>query len=132
MTLSEIETALGKHLKAMAACPPIAWGNKASDPALPYLIARHEPVSRIDPTTDGSVPEDQVGLFYVTVVAKSDNFTTEANGIAEAVAVRFKSGTRIAAGSGKVLIDRAEPVAGFQDHANRWAVPVRITYKTEG
>lgn len=132
MTLNEIETALGQHLAGMANCPPIAWGNRSADPALPYLRTLHQPVTRIQPTVDCSVPEDKAGIWLVTVVAKSDKFTTEANDIAEAVAQHFKAGTRLGAGSGNVLIDRAEPVAGFHDEANNWAVPVRINYKTEG
>ena len=132
MTLNEIETALGQHLEGMSNCPPIAWGSKSADHALPYLRTLHSPVTRIQPTVDCSVPEDKTGIWLVTVVAESDMFTTEANTIAEAVAQRFKAGTRLDAGSGKVLIDRAQPVDGFHDEANNWAVPVRINYKTEG
>lgn len=132
MTLNEIETALGQHLAGMADCPPIAWGNKSADNALPYLRTLHQPVTRIDPTPDCSIPEDKTGIWLVTVVTESDMFTTEANTIAEAVAQRFRAGTRLDAGSGKVLIDRGEPVAGFHDEANNWAVPVRINYQTEG
>lgn len=132
MTLDEIETALGQHLAGMANCPPIAWGNKTADHALPYLRTLHSPVSRVQPTTDCSIPEDKTGLWLVTIVAESDMFTTEANTIAENVAQRFKEGTRISAGDGNLLIDRSEPVAGFHDEANNWAVPVRIRYKNEG
>ena len=132
MTLNEIETALGQHLSGMANCPPVAWANRRADPALPYLRTLHQPVTRIQPTVDCSVPEDKTGIWLVTVVSKSDMFTTEANTIAEAVAQHFKAGTRLGAGSGNVLIDRAEPVAGFHDDANNWAVPVRINYQTEG
>ena len=132
MTLNEIETALGQHLAGMANCPPIAWGNKSADHALPYLRTLHSPVTRIQPTVDCSVPEDKTGIWLVTVVTESDMFTTEANAIAEAVAQRFRAGTRLDAGSGKLLIDRAQPVDGFHDEANNWAVPVRMNYKTEG
>lgn len=132
MTLDEIETALGQHLEAMIDCPPIAWGNKDADHAMPYLRVLNQPVSRVDPTPDGSIPEDKTGILLVTVVTESDTFTTEANTLAEAIAQRFRAGTRIAAGTGNVLIDRAEPVAGFLDAANNWAMPVRMNYRTEG
>ena len=135
MTLNDIETALGQHLEGMANCPPIAWGNKTpkDDPMpLPYLRTLHQPVTRIQPTVDCSVPEDKTGIWLVTVIAKSDKSTTQANDLAEAVAQRFRAGTRLGAGSGNVLIDRAEPVAGFHDEANNWSVPVRINYQTEG
>lgn len=141
MTLNEIETALGQHLEGMTNCPPIAWGNKtppwdmpgASGPKpKPHLRTLHQPVTRIDPTPDGSIPEDKTGIWLVTVVAESDMFTTEANTIAEAVAQRFRAGTRLDAGSGNVLIDRGEPVPGFHDDANNWVAPVRINYQTEG
>jgi hypothetical protein len=132
MTLKEIETALGQHLAALPNAPPIAWGNKSAKPTKPYLRTLHSPVSRIDATIDCSLPEDKIGLWIVTVVAKTDKFTNDANDLAEAVAQHFRQGTRLAAGTGKVLIDRAEPVAGFHDEANDWNVPVRMRYRTEG
>jgi len=141
MTLDEIETALGQRLAAMTNCPPIAWGNKTPPWDHPnstqpkpktYLRTLHNPVSRIQPVVDCDYPEDKTGIWLVTVVAESDKFTTEANGIAEAIAQQFREGTRLSAGSGNVLIERAEPVAGLHDEANNWTVPVRMTYKTEG
>jgi hypothetical protein len=132
MTLDEIETALGQHLAAMPNCPPIAWGNKSADHPKPYIRTLHSPVSRIDATIDCSLPEDKIGLWMVTVVSESDQFTTQANTIAEAIAQHFRQGKRLAAGSGNVLIDRAEPVAGFHDDANDWNVPVRMRYRSEG
>lgn len=132
MTIDEIETALGQHLLGMAFCLPIAWGNKSSDHPKPYFRTLHQPVTRIQPTIDCVVPENKTGIWLVTVIAESDMFTSQANEQAERVAQRFKAGTRLDAASGKVLIDRAEPVAGFHDDANNWAVPVRMTYRTEG
>ncbi|MFO8071509.1 MAG: phage tail terminator-like protein [Polyangia bacterium] len=131
MTLDDLETALGQHLTGMTNCPPIVWMNKDAEPSLPYLRFRHDPVSRIAPTLAKDIAPDQVGLVIVTIVTQSDTFTTEANVLAEQVADRFPEGLRLAAGSGNILIDRSEPVAGLLDDRNNWTVPVRIRYRTD-
>jgi hypothetical protein len=131
ITITQISTALGQHLEGMADCPPIAWPNKSADHALPYLRFRHDPVSRSNASLAKDIPADQTGLALVTVVSRSDTFANEAEGLAEDIAQRFTEGTRIAAGSGQVLISLAEPVAGFTDPRGNWNVPVRIRYRTE-
>lgn len=132
MTFDDIETALGVRLAGLPDCPPIAWPNKESSHGRPYLRVMHAPVSREVAGIDcGSAP-DQVGIFLVTVVAESDNFTAEANEIAQDVSDRFPMGLRLSAGDGVVLIDKpAEIVQGYHDRANDWNTPVRVRYRTE-
>lgn len=134
ITIKQISTALGQHLEGMTDCPPVAWPNKTpkDDPLpLPYLRFRHDPVSRSNASLAKDIPADQTGLALVTVVSQSDTFANEAEGLAEDIAQRFTEGTRIAAGSGQVLISRSEPVPGFADPRGNWNVPVRIRYRTE-
>lgn len=131
MNINAIETALGQHLAGMSGGHPIAWANKAAQPAKPYLRARHDPVSQVNPSIDGSTGRDEIGLWLVTVVCESDKFTGEGNTIAQAVADRFRQGLRISGTGGVVVVYRVEIVGGFHDKQNDWNIPVRVTYRTE-
>lgn len=132
MDFKAISQALGQRLAAMPNVPPIVWGNKSADFPKPYLIARHQPVSRDNATLDNTIDDEQIGLFFVDVVVESDTFETQAEEIAWDVAQQFRKGLRLAATGGVVLIDApAEPVAGFHSEGNEWRMPVRIRYRTE-
>lgn len=132
MTPHEIEAALGQRLAGITPAPRIAWQNKDATLALPYLVFKHIPVSVEDETLDNT-GKRQVGLALVTVVAERDNFTAEANALAQAVQARFPRGLRISvAGKGDILIRRwPEVVDGFHDKTGNWNVPCRISYETE-
>lgn len=131
MTFNEIETALGQHLGGMTDCPPIAWPNKVFTPNGLYLEFRHSPNERLDQTLGGKFPY-QTGLVLVTVVTAKDQFTGEANTVAQSIADRFPKSLRLSAGAGKVLINEPTALAApFQDGAY-WRQPVRIAYITEG
>lgn len=131
MNIGDIESALGQHLADMVDVPPIAWANKSANLEKPYLTTLHAPVSQINPTLDGSVAVDSLGLWLVTVVAEGNAFTTQANAVAQSIADHYRQGGRIAGTGGTVLIERVAIVGGFHDQAENWNVPVRISYRTE-
>ena len=131
MTFQEISDALAQHLLGITDCPPIAWQNGDTPSGLPYLIAKHIPVSREDDTIDCTGPI-QNGMFMVTVVTQRGDLGEAANTLAQQIADRFKKGVRITAGAGKLAFNfAAEPVEGFHDKAENWCVPVRARYITE-
>lgn len=132
MTFDEINNALSQHLLGITDCPPVAWQNGKTPDTLPYLVAKHIPVSRDDDTTDGT-GAIQNGIFMVTVVTESGDLGAAANALAQQIADRFPKGRRVPAGMGKLVFNyAAEPVAGFHDKAENWCVPLRARYITEG
>ncbi len=133
MTFNEIEQALGQRLAGMTPAYPIAWPNKDYDPKpagrVPYIEFAHVPTAVTDESIDASM-HVHTGIALLTVVVNRDAFSNQANTIAQAVADRFKMGSRLAAGSGSVMIGQpAEPVAGFTDGIY-YRAPVRVTYRT--
>lgn len=130
MNFAEIEREIGRHLEAMADCPPIAWENKDFPPSFPYIEFRHAPTTRLDETVDCTGPIE-VGIVLLTVVTKQDAFTNEALDLAQSVADHFPKGLRLAGTGGTVLIYApAAPASGFVD-GNAWRLPVRVFYMTE-
>lgn len=130
MTLDELETAVGQRLEGMTDCPPIAWPNRSFTPNGTYIEFRHAPNGRIDETIDASGARFE-GLFVITAVIASGDFSTAANTLAQAIMDRFPKALRLTAGSGKVVINApSEPGTPFQDGAY-WRQPVIVSYVTE-
>lgn len=130
MTFNEIETALGQHLEQMTDAPDIAWPNKDFTPNGLYVEFRHVPNTRTDAVISGGFPI-QIGIALLTVVTAKDQFTSEANTVAQNIADRFPKATRLTAGDGKVVIsDSASLATPFVDGVY-WRQPVRVPYITE-
>lgn len=127
---SKILKALGQHLEGVVDVPTIAWENQHIDPERPFLAAEHIPVSRTDPTIDGTA-ETVTGQFRVTVVIKAGEFSTPASDLADAVRLRFKYMTLISFDDGAILIIKPpETLTGFKDGPD-WRLPVRIDYEVQ-
>lgn len=127
MNLNQIEQAFGQILAA-ARSEPIEWPNRTlNNPPKPYLSVQHVPTIRQAEVGGGGTWR---GFFTVTVVAERNEFTTEANTLAEAVASVVTVGQRIPCGGGVLTINKPpEPQAPYADGPD-WRVPVRIDYNS--
>ena len=131
VTLSGIETALGQALDAIPQVDRVAWPNRTSDPARPFVMFQHVPTVWTDRTlTGGSTVAD--GYVTVTIVVEKNQFTGPANTLADHIIAAFPKGRRISIGGGSSLVvtKPVAPVLGFGDMAD-WRLPLRIDYQTE-
>lgn len=127
---SDISIALGERLQTMFPEPRIAWPNEKSDgpPTMPYLVPQMVRLPRTDPTVEATFPISN-GQFVVTVVSELDEFSVDAEGLADDVAELFPMGLRLPVTGGEITIMKPPDVLlGFPD-AVSWRVPVRITYR---
>lgn len=130
MTPVEIENALGQQLAAMSGAPTIVWPNQDANPARPFILFQHVPVTRTDATLDG-VGETARGYVLATVVAARDGFATAANTLAAQIMAQFPYGLRLAMTVGEITISKPpEALAGYRDGPD-WRVPTRIDYVAE-
>lgn len=130
MTPDDIETALGQRLAAISPAQTTVWQNSDENPARPFLFFQHVPLSRTDATLDG-LGETQIGYVDVAVVIDRNTFTTPANIIAAAVMAQFAYGLSLAAGTGRITINKPpEVLRGYRDGPD-WRLPVRINYVAE-
>lgn len=125
---SNISIALGERLQTMFPEPRIAWPNQKTTLDMPYLFVQVVRVSRTDPTVEATFPISN-GQFVVTVVSELDEFSVDAEGLADDVAEMFPMGLRLPVTGGEITIMQPpEVLQGFPD-AVSWRVPVRITYR---
>ena len=128
ITENEIETAFGQEL-ASPEIAPIVWPNKTSAlPPKPYIVVQHVPATRNSPGMAGG---GQIvgGAFVLTVVTGVNQFSTEANTLAAQIMARFSKASTLTAGTGKLRIGPADPVALAPDRQDGdWRQPVRVTY----
>lgn len=132
MTIStkKIELALGEYLSEMTGVPTIAWQNQNINPARPFLVADHVPVSRTDPTLDGT-GETVTGQFMVYAVVAGGGFTNAANDLADKIMAHFAYRTLINFDNGDILVVKPpEALPGYRDGPD-WRVPVRIDYEVQ-
>lgn len=131
VTLSGIETALEQALEAIPQVVRVAWPNRTSDPARPFVMFQHVPTVWGDRTlTGGSTVAE--GFVTVTVVIAQNQFTGPANTLADQIIAAFPKGRRISIGGGSSLVvtKPVAPVLGFANMAD-WRLPLRIDYQTE-
>jgi len=132
MTPVEIEKALGQRLVGMANVPMIVWPNQDANPARPFLLFQHVPVTRIDATLDGA-GEMARGYALITVVTDRnvDTFATPANTLAGQIMAQFEYGLRLTMATGQITINKPpEALAGYRDGPD-WRAPVRVDYVAE-
>lgn len=132
LSLADIETALGQAMESVPGVDRVAWPNRVTDPARPFVMFQHVPTAWTDNTLEARTPRAE-GYVTVTVVTQANIFSTPANGLADAILAAFPMGRRIDAGEGvTVLINRpARPMMGMMDGAD-WRQPIQIDYITEG
>lgn len=131
LTLSQIETALGQAVASITEIDRIAWPNRVTDPARPFVMFQHVPGVWDDRTVTGGGFVQASGAIQLTVVTTAGEFSTPANALADAIIAAFPKGRRIAAGDGCVIISQpARPVAATLDGAD-WRQTVEVTYTTE-
>ena len=129
MNFAEIETVAGQHLASMGSTP-IAWPNKNFDPDGTYIEFRHIPNDVDDPVISGGF-EYALGIFLITVVTPANQFSTEANDLAEQIRRHFYKGLRLSLTGGSLVINRPSSLGtGFPDGAY-WRQPVSVSYITE-
>jgi hypothetical protein len=131
VTLSGIETALGQALEAIPQVERVAWPNRTSDPARPFVMFQHVPTIWDDRTVTGGMTYAE-GFVTVTVVIAQNQFTGPANTLADQIIAAFPKGRRISIGGGSVLVvtKPVAPALGLPDMAD-WRLPLRIDYQTE-
>lgn len=131
VTLSGIETALGQALEAITQVERVAWPNRTSDPARPFVMFQHVPTIWDDRTVSGGMTVAE-GYATVTVVVDRNQFTGPANELAGHIIAAFPKGRRLDIGGGSdlVITKPVAPALGFADMAD-WRLPLRIDYQTE-
>jgi hypothetical protein len=128
VTQNDIETVFGQRLEA-ADIAPIAFDNKDFEGS-EYLQFQHFPNGARNDDINGGL-EIELGLFLITAVIPSGQFTTRANELSRQVRALFPKALRMTADSGTAVINAApSPGTGFQSGAT-WRQPVTISYITE-
>jgi hypothetical protein len=131
MSPADIENALGQRLALAPSLGTIVYPNDHSNPARPYLVFQHVPVSRSDNTIAGSKAIAR-GYAVVTIVADRGKFATPANVTAAAIMARFPKGLRLTVGTDSIVVTKppeVSPPGGYTDGTD-WRLPVRIDYAT--
>lgn len=130
ITLAAIETALGQALDAIPEVDRVAWPNRVTDPARPFVMFQHVPGAWSDRTVTGGSTVAS-GFVTVTIVTKAGEFSGAANALADAIMGAFPKGRRITVGAYCLLIPSPpRPLPGILDGAD-WRQPVQIDYQTE-
>lgn len=130
MTPADIENALGQRLAATVGIPAIVWPNQDADPARPFILFQHVPVSRNDATLEG-VGETARGYVTATIVTARNVFSSLGNALAATVMAQFPYGLELTMTVGKITINKPpEVLPGYRDGPD-WRLPVRISYVAE-
>ncbi len=125
---TDIANALGQHLEEDPALGPIAWPNRDFIPARPYLVFDHVPVSRTDPTLDGSGLVVS-GYLMISVVSDVDIFANVASEMADSIAAHFPYGLRLDVDGGEILISNHPTTQPPSRDGPDWRKPVKIHYR---
>lgn len=123
--LGTIETALGQALAAVSGIGPIAWPNRSSDPARPFVLFDHTPTTWANATVDGAEVRAE-GYVTASVCVAQGGFSTAANALGMDIIEAFPVGRRL----GGVCVVEARPLPGYFDGIG-WRQPVRIEYRSE-
>ena len=129
-SITEIKTAFEAAIKARIdngdLAYPVAWPNRKSDPARPFVLFDHVPTNWENVTIDGS--ETRADGYVIFAVCIADGvFTNQAEQIADMIAGWFPPSLRIGGG---VCITDGGHLRGYSDGIG-WREPVRIDYRTE-
>lgn len=124
-SLQTIETAFGQSLAAIDGIPAIAWPNRSTEPARPFVLFDHVPAVWENVTVDASETRAD-GYVVASVCIAQGGFSTAANGLAGDILAAFPVGRRL----GGVCVTQARPLPGYFDGIG-WRQPVRVDYRSE-
>lgn len=124
MTPSEITNALGQRLLALPDCPPVVWPNKNPDPLpeRPYLVVQVASRRHADPTLNGT-SGSWTGTLTINVVWEKNDYSTQADDLAESIRQRFKKATN----ANGIRVRSSEALAGYTTVTD-YRVPVTIDW----
>ena len=123
--LQQIETAFGQALAAVSGVTAIAWPNRTSDPARPFVLFDHQPTAWLNATVDASEVR-ATGYVVASVCVTHGGFNTASNALAQAIIDAFPNGRRL----GGVCITAGRPLPDYFDGVGLRR-PVRIEYRSE-
>ena len=123
--LGAINAAFEMALGAIPGIGPIAWPNRLSDPARPFVLFEHVPTNWENATVDATETRAD-GYIIAAVCIAAGEFTTEANETAMTIIQAFPVSRRL----GGVCVVKSGPIKGYFDGVG-WRQPVRIEYRSE-
>ena len=131
MSHRKISAALSTHLSTMVGIPSVAWENAPFEPvsgaiylAESYLPATTAPVGIADDSSD-----QFVGVYQVSVFARSDMYKLDAHTLADSVIEHFARGSTVLYEGQAVRIESSS-IAPSQLDGDRFIIPVSINWRS--